>query len=434
LSILRTRRRHLTLVAGAALVLAGAGVAYSHSSATPRRPFHLLRVAHVDPKGGYSGDVFGHRGFVYLSSWHGGSCPSLGVRVFDVRNPRRPHQVATFADAVGQPGLKGSWTEKTIVQHVATPSFRGELAVTSFQACRPGAFQGFGLYDVTNPSRPRQLSLTRTEPRGSHEIWLARKGTHAYVYTAIPNSELLSSPDYDPQTRHATRPGQPDFRIFDVSDPAHPVTVGDWGAWAKLGIDPTDGRGAFSANFVHSVITNPAATRAFLSYWDLGTVILDIRDPAHPRYLGRTPAVDGQGDAHSAALSANGRLLIETHETYNGRPTLFDISNPHRPRKLSTITLPGSVTGTTFTNGVHDPKIRGGRAYFSWYRRGVVVADISRPRRPRVIARFVPAPATDHEHVLCQTDTCTLVWGVYPMNGYVYASDLLSGLWVLRLR
>jgi hypothetical protein len=84
---------------------------------------------------------------------------------------------------------------------------------------------------------------------------------------------------------------------------------------------------------------------------------------------------------------------------------------------------------------VHDPKVRGNRAYFSWYQRGVVAADISNPRKPRLIARYVPPAATDEEHVLCGSEpACTLVWGVYPMNGYVLASDILSGLWVLRLK
>ena len=59
-------------------------------------------------------------------------------------------------------------------------------------------------------------------------------------------------------------------------------------------------RGGYDFNYVHSVITNAAATRAYLSYWDLGTVILDVTNPAAPRYLGRTGAAgDPEGDAHS---------------------------------------------------------------------------------------------------------------------------------------
>jgi hypothetical protein len=431
-----TLRKPLRLiVAAAALGLLLASAAEAVPWAKPARGLHLRNVAHVNPAGGDSGDVFGHLGYAYLGSWHGASCPSIGVRVFDVRKPKRPRRVSTFADARSQSRLDGTWSEKTIVQHVSTPSFKGELAVVSFQRCGAGDFQGFGLYDVTDPAHPRPLSLVHTDPRGSHEIWLQPRGKHAYVYTAITQSELLSSADFNPQTHQAKTPGDPDFRIFDVTDPVHPLKVGEWGAWKRLGINPNDGRGHFSSNFVHSVITNAAGTRAFLSYWDLGTVILDIRDPSNPRYLGRTPAVDEEGDAHSAALAKGGKVLIETHETYDGHPTLFDISDPAHPRKLSDFRLPGQPTGNGFTNGVHDPKVRGNRAYFSWYQRGVVVADISNPRKPRLIARYVPPAATDEEHVLCSNQpACTLVWGVYPMGGYLLASDILSGLWVLQLK
>jgi hypothetical protein len=429
--------RHLpsllfAVAAAAALLLTGTASAIP--AAKPGGALHFQRVAHADPHEGFSGDVFGHRGYAYLSSWHGVSCRADGVRVYDVHNPARPRRVSTFADARSQPKVVRTWTEKTIVQHVTTPSFGGELAVVSFQGCGGNTFEGFGLYDVTRPGHPKPLSLTPLRPRGSHEIWLAARGRHAYVYTAIPRSELLSSPDYDPQTQQAQTPGDPDFRIYDVTDPADPVEVGGWGAWKELGIKPWQGRGGFSANFVHSVITNAAATRAYLSYWDLGTVILDIRDPAQPRYLGRTPATDDQGDAHSAALAHHGQVLIETHETYDGHPTLFDISDPAHPKKLSDFRLPGTPSGVGFTNGVHDPKVRGNRAYFSWYTRGVVAADISNPRKPRLVAQFLPPTSPDPDHVLCDTSACRLVWGVYATKSYVLASDMLSGLWVLRLR
>lgn len=87
--------------------------------------------------------------------------------------------------------------------------------------------------------------------------------------------------------------------------------------------------------------------RAYLSYWDLGTVILDIRDPLRPRYLGRTSP--SQGAAHSTYITDGGRTLIETHETEAGLPQLYDITNPARPRLLSTFAVEGFQNDT-----VHD--------------------------------------------------------------------------------
>src|SRR5205085_524483 len=128
-------------------------VAFAPAGAHQIRP-----LGHANPGGGYTGDVFVHRGFAYLSSWHGNACAGQGVRVYDLGKPTRPRRVATFADASNLT-VRGTWTEKTIVQHAATPSFTGELAAVSFQNC-PGtnSFHGFGLYDVTNPRSPKELS------------------------------------------------------------------------------------------------------------------------------------------------------------------------------------------------------------------------------------------------------------------------------------
>jgi hypothetical protein len=377
--------------------------------------------------------------------------------VFDVRNPRRPTQIATFADGVSEPDLNGSWTEKVIVRRVHTRGFNGELAVASIQSCSASGFVGFGLWDVSNPRHPRRLALFATpNTNGSHELWMATRGRRAFVYTAIPFSELTSSPDYDPQTNSATTPGEPDFRIIDVSDPRHPAKVGEWGAWRELGRYPNDGQGNEGpGSFVHSVITDPTATRAYLSYWDLGTVILDISDPGHPRFVGRTSfPPEAEGNAHSAWLARGGRLLIQTDEDFEpqpgggtepgwGFPRFFDISDPANPVQVGTLKLPTTTQLPPQLGffSVHDPKVRGGRAYFSWYSEGVVVADISQPSQPRVIAQFVPPPTADPMGFFGPfflndptNPPFPFVWGVFLDRGTVLASDINSGLWVLDVR
>jgi hypothetical protein len=416
----------------------GAAVRGKAKAKTKPKPVRTQLLGHVKPGGpAYSGDVVAHRGFAYLSSWRAArTCPAAGVRVYSLANLRSPRLVATFADGESEPELAATWTEKTIVRRVNTPSFTGDLAVTSVQGCSTAKFRGFALYDVTNSADPKRLALVQLDPRGSHEIWLAAARGHAWVYTAIPSSELLGSPDYDPETSQASTPGPPDFRIFDVSDPRHPAQVGGWGAWRELGVRPNEGRGNFlRANFVHSVMTNPQATRAFLSYWDLGTVILDISNPAAPRYLGRTQNPDAEGDAHSAWLAKGGKILIETHEDGYGRPYFYDISTPSRPRLLSRFGPVTEESPGAYFNGVHDPKVVGNRAYFSWYSRGVLIADISNPRKPRLLTRFVPTKTVDPQNGLCMVaEGCTFTWGIFPTKNYVLAADMISGLWVFRLR
>jgi hypothetical protein len=398
------------------LVIAAAAGSSSHVGASRLQAPRFQVLAHVDPKGGYSGDVVGERHFAYLSSRRGRTdCPAQGVRVYDLTNPRRPRHISTFA------ALKDTWTEKTIVRRVKTSGFDGVLAVTSFQACSSG-FGGFGLYDVTKPSRPRRLALVRTLPRGSHEIWLAAARGHVWVYTAEAAAEFALAPDSF------------GFHIYDVSSPRKPVEVGGWSACRDLHECSPLNRGINQpAYLVHSVITNAAATRAYLSYWDLGTVILDITDPAQPAYLGRT--APGQGKVHSAWLTDGGRIMLETHELEHGRPVVWRIADPAHPVQLATVRLPAALRpggpNAGFSDSVHDPKVLGRYAYFSWYGQGVALFDLKNPAKPRFVTRFRPPPERDGHDLLCPGASCTAVWGVFPTRKYVLASDLNSGLWVL---
>ncbi|HYX77541.1 MAG TPA: hypothetical protein VE757_10230 [Gaiellaceae bacterium] len=403
----------LTVVATAAATHAG-----THA-ARPGKGFTVL--GHAAAGGGYSADVVGERHYAYLSSRAGeNDCPAQGVRVYDLATPRRPRHVATFGR------IPGTWTEKTIVRRVHTAGFDGVLAATSVQACTNG-FGGFVLYDVTSPAKPKLLAQVRTEPRGSHEIWLATARGHAWVYTA------------EAATEFAAAPGSFGFHIFDVSDPRAPTEVGGWSACrdlhecSPLQTDPANDRRVL----VHSVITNAAATRAYLSYWSLGTVILDISDPARPRYLGRTAR--GQGNAHSAWLFPGEKMLIETHETLHGRPVVWNVADPAHAVRLATVRLPFQLEpGGTFADrlpledSVHDPKTVGRRAYFSWYGQGVALFDVENPRKPRFVARFRPPSGHDRHGLLCPGGDCTAVWGVFPTAHYILASDMNTGLWVLK--
>jgi hypothetical protein len=387
-------------------------------------------VGLVNPREDSNGNVWVHRDYAYMASYgnRDSSCAS-GIRVFDLRNPKQPKRVAAFGRADSDPALAGTYTDQVRIQPARTASFRGDLAAVGLQRCRApfddsGGTRGFALYDVTRPARPQLLSIVNTLPvAGSHELWLQAVGSRVFLYTALPRAELRGSPD-------GVVPGNPDFRIYDVSDPRRPVQVGQWGIWANLGIKPT------SDEYVHSVITNPSATRAYLSYWEFGTVILDISNPARPVFLARArdPNQVERPHAHSAALAAGGRILVETQEfgsffrlSGTGYPRFYDLADEHNPKLISRFVLPRAETST-----VHDPKVVGNRLFLSWYDHGVYVLDISRPKSPRELGHLVPGAGANPANPYCPY--CTFVWGVFPHRDYFVASDMNSGLWVLKLR
>jgi hypothetical protein len=85
---------------------------------------------------------------------------------------------------------------------------------------------------------------------------------------------------------------------------------------------------------------------------------------------------------------------------------------------------------------IHNPLLVGSEVYASWYSDGVRVIDVSNPRAPREVANFVPPAGQNpvkpaQRSVLTNT---TQLWGVAvdEATGLIYASDMNTGLWVLR--
>ncbi|TFE00795.1 LVIVD repeat-containing protein [Jeotgalibacillus sp. R-1-5s-1] len=371
-------------------------------------------------------DVYAHKGYAYLGT-HTANGGNGGVRVFDLKDPNNPEEVAVF----GHDDVPGTWQEKVIVKSVNTPEFKGDLAVVSVQQRnrnREDTSGGFLLYDVTDPTNPEKLGFWEVYDRtaGTHELYLSAKNGKAYVYTANPYADYYSHGE------------QRDFQIVDVTDPKNPETVWQFDPRTLPEVsEDFDGYNWASPDgktrpvFNHSVVTDDNGDYAFVSMWDLGTIIFDVKDPENPKYLGRTDfASEQQGSAHSATLAKGGNILIETREVYNptkpgyeesyGYTRIFDIKDKTNPKLLSefkTDLTDNVEDGVTFGNTVHDPKVHGNTLYLSHYAGGVYMVDISNPAEPKQIGQYKPDQAD--------------VWGVFVDRNYVLASDMGQGLKVL---
>ncbi|AST93474.1 hypothetical protein BC6307_20475 [Sutcliffiella cohnii] len=375
-------------------------------------------------------DVYAHKGFAYTGT-HTAGGGNGGVRVFDLSNPSDPQEVAVFANEIPH-----TWQEKVIVKSVNTPHFRGDLAVVSVQqtsrnnANRPDSVGGVLLYDVSDPYNPERLGFYPLDRRvtGTHELYLTTQGNRPLLLTSNPYADYYT---------HGT---ERDFQIIDVSDPTNPEKIWEWDArdleevpenWN--GYNWTDPNDRPRAVFNHSVITDNNGHYAYVSMWDLGTVIFDIRNPEEPVYLGRTsyePHV--KGAAHSAALAKGGNILIETREVANpvgegfesayGYTRIYDIKDKTNPVLLSQFTtdltydVPNPPV-STFAKTVHDPKVQGNTLYLSYYSGGVISVDITDPTNPVQIGQYTPERGN--------------TWGVFVDRNYVLGSDMNSGLKVL---
>jgi hypothetical protein len=425
---------------------------------------NMVVVGHNDLEArGFNADVWVHDGYAYVGQWGfadwatGNSrfCPTdeqRGVAVIDVRNPPNPTRVSTLLN------VNGSSAEDVVVYTARFGPYAGrEIAVAGIQDCAGSRYspdpgdRGLQLWDVTDAADPVPLGMLDTGccTRGVHEFEVQHRADlgRTFAYATVPTSRY---PDSETPSGYRDADGDGDFRLIDITDPTNPVQVSDWGIQdiggpfsAGQGCDP-------DANYGHGAEPSDDGKLVFLSYWDSGFIRLDLSNPANPVFTGRTvyPA-EADGDAHSSQYDDARKLLITADEDFCktsgagiekgfGYMRIYDYSNPTAPTQIGFYKTPNSSGSADVGAGdytIHNNFIVGTTSYTSWYTDGVRVIDLSKPRAPREVAHFVPPATTNpvkpsQRGVLTNT---TQVWGVVVDEaGLVYASDMNSGLWILR--
>jgi hypothetical protein len=255
-----------------------------------------------------NGDVWVHGDYAYVGTW-AEPCNGLGVKVVDVSDPATPTMIGRVA------GLPGTSAEDVVVRSISTASFTGDLLVAGIQRCdfedetlNDDTF-GVEIWDVTMPAAPVRLGgigIT-TGGGGVHELDMIDRGPNAYVAAATPMSEWFNDPPI------------PEISIVDVTNPASPAIVGQWGAREEgLSPGPFYGQGSFGSMFAHSARFSDDGTSIYASYWDLGVVTLDVTDPTNPTMVSRSVyPEDADGDTHS--LTPYGDVLLANDEDFDPR-------------------------------------------------------------------------------------------------------------------
>jgi hypothetical protein len=395
-------------------------VLLSPASAAAADPLDV--VGGYDPgTAGYNAMAVGLDGIAYLGSWGGpAQCPSLGVRLVDIGDPTSPTPIGSAAV------YSGTTAEHVAAVHLATPAFTGNVLLAGIQRCQPGgAVQGgLAIWDVTDPRNPAELALFVTGRRslGVHEFAVREQGDRWLAYLAVPNSEITD--------------GSGDLRIVDITDPRNPVQVVDWGARKDAGL-PVGAygqclpycRGSVPDAYLHSIALSPDGNTAYLSYWDLGVLILDVTEPSAPRQLGwfMEPRSD-EGNTHSVAIARDGKLMLVADETEAppwGGLRLVDIADPANPRQLGTFETNAAASGRrgeAYAYSIHNPLTddrNPDRAYVAWYGDGVRLLNVADASQPVEIASWVPPRGG-------------MIWNVAFLGDLLLAGDINNGLYVLR--
>jgi len=367
----------------------------------------------------------GGRWYLYLSHFW-----VNGWSVLDVTDPASPEYLRFIE------GPEHTWTLQVQVAE-------GKM-ITSLERPSPGwghdetktKQTGVQIWDVaTDPGDPRLLSYYDTTGRGTHRNHYAG-GRYAYL-ASQPEGYIGNI-----------------LIILDLEDPTNPKEVGRWwwpGQWAA------GGENAEHQHYLHG----PAyvvGDLAYLSDGGAGMVILDVSDPATPRFVGRGIFGDFGSNlgCHTAVLYgsqivvANSEALAEEGMEPLGFAVTIDVDDPTAPRILGWLPTPQPSPDTGFNNyaekggrfGPHNQHHYQGqecllddpnKVHLTYFNAGLRIYDISDPRRPEETAYWVPEDPVERRGTKPEGKLVTQTEDVIvDSRGYIYCTDKNHGLFILR--
>jgi len=391
--------------------------------------FKFVGHSPLDGFGDY-GDVYAHGDFAYIGS----RCSTTrqggdGVQVVDISHPKNPKLVSTL------PNPPFTRAEDVTVLDVHTTTFTGALAVVGIQVCFGSGHEaevipGLRLFDVTHPNHPVLLSHWDL-PQGTagcHEIDAVQRADGKLLLSCARN--LID---------HRSSNGANALHLIDATNPASPQKITDW----TLNLNPDAGVGCSPNQFSHSARFEDAGNSIYVSYWDAGTVHLDITTPTAPKVVSTTKIAppDEDADNHSMTLANDGKILIINTEDFSpdecqgdaafggwGEVYIYDNTNPTAPAFLGTFSTPNSRSTKTpgaFTD--HNTEVTAHGQYFSsWYSDGIVWWTLADHGVAQQRGQFVPPPRSD--------GSPASVWGVFidTTHNVILASDTRTGLWIAK--
>jgi hypothetical protein len=365
------------------------------------------------------------RWYLYLAHlWH------RGWSILDVTDPSSPEFV-TFI-----PGPENTWTIQIQVAD-------GKM-ITGLERIAPGwggfddrpFSEGFLIWDVSEPTQPRQLGHFRTGSTGTHRNFY---DGGCLVHAAAGAPGLVGKI----------------YRAIDISDPGNPREVGRFSLPEQVGGATTGGL-KFSCHGPAHVEGNCA----YLSYGDGGGIILDISEQTHPKLVSQIAfrGITATQGIHTFLPLPRRKIALINDEAIreNGDENLnmagiVDISNETQLRLISLFPLPEPPPESGLKNfyekggrfgphnqhhSNHQPclEARDDIAYLTYFNAGLRVYDIRDARTPKEIGYFVPPDpgtriGTKPSRLVAQTEDVLV-----DRRGCIYISDKNLGIYILRLR
>ncbi|MFC6836625.1 LVIVD repeat-containing protein [Halomarina ordinaria] len=310
-----------------------------------------------------------------------------GFATVDVSDPESPALLAERRDLLAD-------REGGPLEEIFDVKVDGDRLVVPGPAnASQGALQGAALYDVADPAAPERLAVYETD-FFHHNVYFD-DGVLYFGANGLPGNPLvmvdadaLAADDPNPELGRWS-PAAEDDRWLDV--PFGVFNLHD--IWVQEGV-------------------------AALAYWDAGTWLVDVSDPAAPDPIVKVRGYDPEdlaglsdqavasrqfqlpGNDHFVAFDDDMSLLGLGMEAWDQTPDdgegspggidLYDVSTLAAPELVHSFAAPPtddpSYSGTWTTS--HNFELTGGRLYASWYQGGVSVHDVRDPSDPTPLAEW----------------------------------------------
>jgi hypothetical protein len=406
-------------------------------------------------------------------------------RIVDISDPRNPVEVADWgiiADSslplfggVGEvsESFQGLGYYATHYDHSARAADRGMTAYVSYWD------GGVLKFDISDPSAPQLLGRTIYDldaDGDAHSVAIRDVGGERYIFQNDEDTEALAPVVTTSTETGAERfagidepwaPTQlveagevtgevfdagdgcqaPDFQgasgkvaLADVTDPNYFFVIPGWNVPCTIGRIVLNAAQADAGALLLNLISPGDAA----PFGPSGTTLQQIRTEAQGMPIVQVSDIDGLADAlRSAPGNATPSVtmtpqepswgfirVFKESETDTDSDGVFDFQQVGQFSSLAHVT--GEYPSPTGSWEVHNTEVAGRRAYSSWYAHGVVALDISDPAKPVRLGRFA-RPSGARSGVFGEA-RFPQVWGVAidRARGLVYASDMRSGLWILK--
>ena len=320
----------------------------------------------------------------------------------------------------------------------------GDVMAVAYQTARPGMTPaGIELFDVSEPAHPRTIAtFDRSGPysRGTHCLWFV-DGEYVHITSGAPDFEPTAPADdqfygiidvRDPsRPREVGRWWLPGTRVGDAAPP--PVRHRRFDA-------------GFRSHNTNVYPERPE--RAYVGYIDGGLVILDIADKSRPELVARldySPPMPGF--THTVLPLFSKELLIVSDEAVRPRgedwPKLtwiVDASEETSPMIVGSLPLPPlddfvARGGRFGAHNLHEnhplpTAFRSDTLIFgAFFSGGVRVYDVSNAYQPEEVAYYIPPPPPGSPAGVVQINDVYV-----DENRLIYAIDRhKGGLYILEL-